>query len=93
MITMAINKSNEMGLQDVVLQEEANDAKERLKTEQSIAKQNQLKSFIDRSEFYINEPNIYKVQKGNGLFKNSLYTFLISLLSCEHLFDILLSFS
>ena len=71
LINMAITKSNELGQQDVSLKDINNEAKEKLKIEKSIEKQNQLKSFIDRSEFYLNEPNIFKVQKGNGIFKNS----------------------
>ena len=76
LINVAITKSNEMGLKDVSLQDVNNAAKEELKKEElkiekSVKKQNQLKSFIDRSDFYINEPNIYKVQRGNGIFKKS----------------------
>ena len=71
LINKAILKSNEMGLKDVSLEEISNDAKEKLKKEQSIKKQKQLRSFIERAEFYQKEPNFYKCQKGNGIFQNS----------------------
>ena len=70
LIDKAINKSNEIGAKDIDLNELNNKIKDKLSNEKTIEKQNLLKSYINRIEFYLKEFKPYKVQEGNGIFKN-----------------------
>ena len=69
LINKAIEKSNEIGAKDIDLNELNTKIKNKLLSEQTIEKQNLLRSYINRIEFYLNEFKPYKVQEGNGLFK------------------------
>lgn len=68
-IERSIKKANEIGAKNIDLNELDKSIKERLSHEQTPEKQNKLKSYIDRIEFYKNVAKPYKVQEGVGIFK------------------------
>lgn len=71
LIAKAVLESNKSGFKDIDLNNLNSAIKEELSTAPTLKKQNQLKSYIERIEFYLNETKPYKVQEGRGLFKNS----------------------
>lgn len=70
LISEAIYEANKSGFKDIDLNHLNNSIKAKLEKEPTLKKQNQLKSYIDRIGFYLNETEPYKVQEGSGLFKN-----------------------
>ena len=71
LIRKTVANSSKKGAKDVDLDELNDDLKDKLSKEQVPAKQNKLKSYIDRVEFYLYDTKPYKVQEGSGIFKNS----------------------